>query len=92
MEAVRTSETSVNFYETTRRSIPEDSHFHVISLSVAPVSSQSEGHYLLRVTALVNAAKISNMYLPNVRWTHYCTFVALNTDSAVQSSAKYDNE
>jgi hypothetical protein len=28
MEAVRTSETLVNFYETTRRNIPEDSHHH----------------------------------------------------------------
>jgi hypothetical protein len=28
MEAVITSETSVNFYETTRRNIPEDSHLH----------------------------------------------------------------
>jgi hypothetical protein len=26
MEAVSTSETSVNFYETTRRNISEDSH------------------------------------------------------------------
>jgi hypothetical protein len=26
MEAVSTSETSVNFYETARRNIPEDSH------------------------------------------------------------------
>jgi hypothetical protein len=26
MEAVSTSETSVNFYQTTRRNIPEDSH------------------------------------------------------------------
>jgi hypothetical protein len=26
MEAVRTSETSVNLYETTRRNIPEDGH------------------------------------------------------------------
>jgi hypothetical protein len=26
MEAVSTSETSVNFYETTWRNIPEDSH------------------------------------------------------------------
>jgi hypothetical protein len=26
MEAVSTSETSVTFYETTRRNIPEDSH------------------------------------------------------------------
>jgi hypothetical protein len=28
MEAACTSETSVNFYQTTRRSIPEDSHLH----------------------------------------------------------------
>jgi hypothetical protein len=27
MEAVSTSETSVNFYQTTWRKIPEDSHF-----------------------------------------------------------------
>jgi hypothetical protein len=28
MEAVSTSETLVNFYQTTRRYIPEDSHFY----------------------------------------------------------------
>jgi hypothetical protein len=28
MEAVNTSETKVNFYETTRRNIPVDSHLH----------------------------------------------------------------
>jgi hypothetical protein len=28
MEAVSSSETSVNFYQTTRRNIPEDSHLH----------------------------------------------------------------
>jgi hypothetical protein len=28
MEAVITSETSANLYETTRRNIPEDSHLH----------------------------------------------------------------
>jgi hypothetical protein len=28
MEAVSTSKTSLNFYQTTRRSIPEDSHLH----------------------------------------------------------------
>jgi hypothetical protein len=28
MEAVSTSETSVNFYQTTRHDIPEDSHLH----------------------------------------------------------------
>jgi hypothetical protein len=29
MEAVSTSKTSVNFYDTTRRNIPEDSHLHI---------------------------------------------------------------
>jgi hypothetical protein len=28
VEAVCTSETSVNFYQTTRRNIPEDSHLY----------------------------------------------------------------
>jgi hypothetical protein len=28
MEAESTSETSVNFYQTTRRNNPEDSHLH----------------------------------------------------------------
>jgi hypothetical protein len=28
MEAVHTSETSVSFYKTTRRNIPEDGHLH----------------------------------------------------------------
>jgi hypothetical protein len=28
MEAVSTSETLVNFYETTQHNIPEDSHLH----------------------------------------------------------------
>jgi hypothetical protein len=28
MEAANTSETSVNFYQTTRRNNPEDSHLH----------------------------------------------------------------
>jgi hypothetical protein len=28
MEAASTSETSVNFYQTTRRNTPEDSHLH----------------------------------------------------------------
>jgi hypothetical protein len=28
MGAANTSETSINFYQTTRRNIPEDSHLH----------------------------------------------------------------
>jgi hypothetical protein len=29
MEAASPSEISVNFYQTTRRNIPEDSHLHI---------------------------------------------------------------
>jgi hypothetical protein len=29
MEAARTSETWINFYQTTRRYNPEDSHLHI---------------------------------------------------------------
>jgi hypothetical protein len=29
MEAVTTFETSVNFYQTTRHNVPEDSHLHI---------------------------------------------------------------
>jgi hypothetical protein len=32
MEAVRTPETSVNFYQTIRRKIPEDSHLYLMML------------------------------------------------------------
>jgi hypothetical protein len=28
MEVVSITETTVNFYQTTRRNIPQDSHFH----------------------------------------------------------------
>jgi hypothetical protein len=31
MEAASTSDTSVNFYHTTERNIPEDSHPHAVS-------------------------------------------------------------
>jgi hypothetical protein len=36
MEAARTSETLVNFYQTTRRYNPEDSHLHTVVVSVLP--------------------------------------------------------
>jgi hypothetical protein len=31
METASSFETSVNFYQTTRRNIPEDSHLYVVS-------------------------------------------------------------
>jgi hypothetical protein len=39
MEALSTSETSVDFYEATRCNIPEDSHFHT-HRRVKPAISQ----------------------------------------------------
>jgi hypothetical protein len=36
MEAVSTSQTSVNFYQTTRRNNPEDSHLRSLSCSQEP--------------------------------------------------------
>jgi hypothetical protein len=33
MEAASTSETSVNFYQTTRRNIPGDSHLQIVTLT-----------------------------------------------------------
>jgi hypothetical protein len=36
MEAVSTFETSVNFYQTTRCNIPEDSHLHLPPCSYTP--------------------------------------------------------
>jgi UDP-N-acetylmuramyl pentapeptide phosphotransferase/UDP-N-acetylglucosamine-1-phosphate transferase len=40
LKSVSTSETSVNFYETTRRNIPEDTHLYILgheSLKAHPV-------------------------------------------------------
>jgi hypothetical protein len=38
MEAASTSETSVNFYQTTQRNIPEDSHFKKQRVSITKTS------------------------------------------------------
>jgi hypothetical protein len=40
MEAASTSETSVNFYQTTRRNILEDSHLHVYRPIHPPIQTQ----------------------------------------------------
>jgi hypothetical protein len=39
MKAARTSETSVNFYQTTRRNIPEDSHLQSLYISAGDLLS-----------------------------------------------------
>jgi hypothetical protein len=52
IEAVSTSETSVNFYQTTRRDNPEDSHLHACS------SENLKSHYLTFVLKLeINKGK-----------------------------------
>jgi hypothetical protein len=50
MEAARTSETFVNFYQTTRCYNPEDSNLHL--LLFAPVSPQQCGHTHTRQTKI----------------------------------------
>jgi hypothetical protein len=38
MEAARTSETLVNFYQTTRRYNPEDSHLYIVFPSAVEIT------------------------------------------------------
>jgi hypothetical protein len=38
MEAASTSETSVNFYQTTRRNNPEDNHLKTLHVSITKIS------------------------------------------------------
>jgi hypothetical protein len=61
MEAASTSETSVNFYQTTRRNIPEDSHLH------APRRENLKFHHLnVRTTKPFNV--IFNRWNINLLW------------------------
>jgi hypothetical protein len=50
MEVIRTSKTSVNFYEATRRNIPEDSYLHI------PFSPEDGGIMFLRIYLQVHMA------------------------------------
>jgi hypothetical protein len=55
MEAVSTSETSVDFCETVQRTIPEDSYLQLHSLTVSPLhppEKQLGNHWLLLEMAL----------------------------------------
>jgi hypothetical protein len=44
-EAASTSETSVNFYQTTRRNIPEDSHLRIFMSVLGASFGFSELHF-----------------------------------------------
>jgi hypothetical protein len=46
MEAARTSETMVNFYPTTQRYNPEDSHLHLITVQNAYCGFQSTAVFI----------------------------------------------
>jgi hypothetical protein len=50
IEAASTYETSVNFYQTTRRNIPEDSHIH----------SRSRKNLKSRLAELLSASQEGN--------------------------------
>jgi hypothetical protein len=56
MDAVRTSETLVSFYQTMRCYIPEDSHSHKVSMFVDAVNLENLLYY--SVTFLMNAAVV----------------------------------
>jgi hypothetical protein len=56
MEAVSVSETSVNFYQTTRRIISEDSHLHTRR------RENLKSHYLTKLT-------VKYWYYPNMNMT-----------------------
>jgi hypothetical protein len=50
MEAARTSETLVNFYQTTRRYNPEDSHIHgryLIEIKLGITMKTSQAHIMV---------------------------------------------
>lgn len=70
MEAARTFETSVNFYPTTRRSIPEDSHLY-------PRCSFS----FLSLSLSQSLAKVAVLFTDNksVGWGFLATTVANDT-------------
>jgi hypothetical protein len=53
MEAARTSETLVNFYRTTRRYSPEDSHLRIHRSRNLKSSSLSVRNILLGIISLI---------------------------------------
>jgi hypothetical protein len=56
MEAARTSETSVNFYQTTWHNNPEDSHLHTCR-------SENLKSYLMINSSLVTSLSVSSLVI-----------------------------
>jgi hypothetical protein len=57
MEAVSTSETLVNFYQTTRGNIPEDSHLHI------PRRENLKSHLVTSVIIMGNTSGLERDHL-----------------------------
>jgi hypothetical protein len=58
MEAARTSETLVNFYQTTRRYNPEDSHLHLHTYSQGVTTEKN-----IIIFTAVRASNLTQMSL-----------------------------
>ncbi|KDR11982.1 hypothetical protein L798_13637 [Zootermopsis nevadensis] len=75
MEAGRTSETLVNFYQTTRHNNPEDSFHHTINIMEMP-------DFTLAVTVLLHAGKhtqyIAILPLHKTGWYFHLKFTIVN--------------
>jgi hypothetical protein len=67
MEALHTSETLLDFYETTRRNIPEGSHIHVSSnvdtFSLPFISTYFSLVYCIIIRSLIAVVEFSSNYL-----------------------------
>jgi hypothetical protein len=61
LEAVSTSETSENFYQTTQRNIPEDSHLHACRRE-NPKSHQNTYLMSFSLNYLASSAQLLALY------------------------------
>jgi rubrerythrin len=52
MEAVSTSETSINIYETTQHNIPEDSHLHTARLLLSLIGNEENHEKYFRLAGV----------------------------------------
>jgi hypothetical protein len=92
MEAARTSETLVNFYQTTRHYNPEDSHLHITFPSTLVFQVVSSNHNFVRISHLPHARYMSRpshppwFHVPNNIWGKVWIMKSLITPVTVFSS------
>jgi hypothetical protein len=72
MEAVNTSETSVNFYETTRRSIPEGCYFHTFICWNANIDLSAKPEILWSRPNCAEEGQCSVFTAPSRDWLSSC--------------------